>query len=394
MCGVCTICYAAHMVSLIVCLLAGLGIGGVLGALGVWWLLGQRVRDAQASHGVFSQQAELLLKLAEDKLGQHSQQVSQATSAELTSKQGLIDQRLGVLNEQIGQKLEKVTTLVTELEKDRTTKFSALETRLNHMGQATQNLQSSTQALVSALANSRARGQWGERMAEDVLRMAGLQENIQYRKQGSISGSEGQAGRPDFTFLLPDSRVLHMDVKFPLDNYLAAQNATTDADRAAAQKAFVADVKMRLKETSQRNYAAAAQAGEVALDYVLLFIPNEQVYAYVLEYAPEMLGEALKQKLILCSPTTLLAVLAVIRQSADHFRVQQQAAGIHALLGDIKNQWGKFTDEMAKMGKKLDEAQSAFHALSTTRTNMLDRKFARLDDALPQGNAEPPLKIE
>jgi DNA recombination protein RmuC len=379
------VCYAYGMVSYVLGMFLFMG-GVALGAAGAWWLGRQRLADAQAAQASLSQHAELLVKLAEDKLATHSSAVKESAQAELGAKHGLIDQRLSVLNEQMTQKMAAVTTLVTELEKDRTTKFVALESKLTQLGTTTQGLHGSTQALVNALSNSRVRGQWGERMAEDVLRLAGLQENIQYRKQGSLSGLEGGTARPDYTFLLPDARVLHMDVKFPLDNYLALLNAADDPARASAHKAFVADVKNRLKETTLRGYAKLAGPGEVALDYVLVFIPNEQVYAYMMEHAPEVLEDALRQKLILCSPTTLLAVLAVIRQSADHFRVQAQAAGIHKLLGDIKHQWGLFDAEMTKMGSKIDDAQKAFQALSGTRTNMLDRQFAKLDDlpALPE----------
>lgn len=379
-------------------------IGALAGGIAVWWVLQQRLRDGQTSYqavegqfrdafkalaaetlqATIQQNTEQFLTLANEKLGQQSQQQTQ----ELDGKKALIDQRLATITTEIGTKLEKVTTMVTELEKDRVLKFTQLTTQLGQSAEQVQKLQTTTADLKAALSNSRTRGQWGERMAEDVLRLAGLQRDINYRVQATLGATESGRGRPDYTFLLPDERVIHMDVKFPMDNYLAYLNADTDGARTAAAKQFVADTRMRLKETGSRDYrSATTMQGEQALEYVLVFIPNEQVYAFLLEQAPQVLDEALSQKLILCSPTTLLAVLAVINQSARHFKLQQQAAGIQEILLGIKDQWDKYTGMMGKMGEKLSEAQKAYDQLTGTRTNMLDRAFNKLD-ALPQDKRE------
>jgi DNA recombination protein RmuC len=265
-----------------------------------------------------------------------------------------------------------------------------LQQQIGATGEQLKSLQTTTSDLKSALTNSRTRGQWGERMAEDVLRLAGLQPEVNYRRQSSIFGTEGTRGRPDYTFLLPGNRVIHMDVKFPLDNYLAYLNAETEQNRTAAARQFVADARARLRETTVREYRnGPTQQGEQALDYLLIFIPNEQVYAFLLENAPNLLDEALGQKIILTSPTTLLAVLAVINQAAQHFRLQQQTAGIHDILSGIRQQWGNYVGVMEKMGEKLDDAQKEFHKLTTTRTNMLERQFSKLD-SLPTETSEGP----
>lgn len=319
---------------------------------------------------------EQFLQLANEKLAQNRE----ASAQELTAKQGLIDQRLATLQTEVAAKLEKVTTLVTEIDKNRHASFATLQQQIGHTGEQLKSLQTTTADLKSALTNSRTRGQWGERMAEDVLRLAGLQPEVNYRKQSSIMGTEGTRGRPDYTFLLPGNRVIHMDVKFPLDNYLAYLNAETDAAQAAATRQFLTDVKNRLRETNARDYRSGLnQGGEQALDYLLIFIPNEQVYAFLLENAPGLLDEALAQKIILTSPTTLLAVLAVVNQAAQHFRLQQQAAGIHEVLNGIRREWDKFGTEMDKIGKKLREAQAAFDDVTGTRTRMLDRQFTKLE---------------
>src|SRR3546814_14984787 len=119
-----------------------------------------------------------------------------------------------------------------------------------------------------ALASPKARGQWGERMADDVLRLAGMVAGVTYRKQTAITGGS----IPDVTFLLPGGRVLHMDVKFPVDNYLRNLEAPTDAERAHTAKALLRDVKSRVNAHSVRGSLAPAQT----TPDVRMFIPNQR----------------------------------------------------------------------------------------------------------------------
>jgi DNA recombination protein RmuC len=376
-------------------------LGLALGAGAAWFIFQRRAAALSAGMGnqlkdtfqslatqVLHANTEQFLQLAQTQLTQQQQ----AGAQELAAKQGLIDQRLATIHTEMSGKLEKVTTLVADIEKNRHASFATLTQQLGQTGEQLKTLQTTTADLKSALSNSRTRGQWGERMAEDVLRLAGLQPDIQYRRQSSFTGAEGTRNRPDYTFLLPGNRVIHMDVKFPLDNYLNVLNAETDAARAAATRQFVADARARLRETTGRDYRASLTTqGEQALEYLLVFIPNEQVYAFLLENAPTLLDEALGQKTILCSPTTLLAVLAVINQTAQHFRLAQQASGIQQILADIQREWGKFSDEMDKIGKKLREAQGAFDEATGTRTRQLDRQFAKLETLPAAAAPETPL---
>ncbi len=168
--------------------------------------------------------------------------------------------------------LAKVTEMLTTLGETSAQKFGEVESSLKAHMEIANTLSESTQALRSALANPQARGQWGERMAEDVLRLAGFVENVNYVKQTQIDGG---TGRPDYTFRMPKGQTLFMDVKFPMAAYLRYLEADTDAEREAHLKRFLTDVRARVKELSKREYAV--EGGGSALDNVLLFIPNEQL---------------------------------------------------------------------------------------------------------------------
>ncbi|HZP28021.1 MAG TPA: DNA recombination protein RmuC, partial [Acidimicrobiia bacterium] len=128
---------------------------------------------------------------------------------ELEGKKGLIDQQLAAMHTE----LARMGELVRELEADRGRKFGELAQALDAQRADMARLAETTQGLRQALSSTKARGQWGERMAEDVLRLAGFLEGVNYHKERAID-----TGIPDFTFLLPDGLSLHMDVKFPLDN--------------------------------------------------------------------------------------------------------------------------------------------------------------------------------
>jgi len=115
------------------------------------------------------------------------------------------------------------------------------------------------------------------------------------------------------------------------------------------------------------------------LDYVLIFIPNEQVYAFINESDPTLLDEALKKKVILCSPITLYAVLAIIRQAMENFNLQNTAGQILNLLESFYKQWQAFVKSLERVGKKIDEAQAEFQILNSTRRNQLEKPLRRIE---------------
>ena len=156
--------------------------------------------------------------------------------------------------------------------------------------------------------------------AEDVLAAAGFIENVNYEKQRKLA----TGGIPDYTFRLPQGHVVHMDVKFPIDNYLRWLDCA-ESDRGRLAKAFQRDVRDRVKELGGRCYVDP----ETTVDYLLLFVPNESVYGFLHEHDPDLIDNALAQKVVLCSPTSLFAVLAVIRQAVDAFLVERRSERDH-----------------------------------------------------------------
>jgi DNA recombination protein RmuC len=317
-----------------------------------------------------SRSTEEFLKLAKTRL----ESEREIGSKELDAKKGLIDQQL----KQMTSKLEDVSRVMSELEKDRVKKFGELASQLTIANQQSAALMQTTNLLREALASTKARGQWGERMAEDVLRLAGFIEDVNYFKQKSIDEARS---RPDFTFLLPRDLKLNMDVKFPLDNYIRFLETDTDTEKTRFRNDFLRDVKNRVKEVTSREYINPEQN---TVDYVLLFIPNEQIYSFIHEQDSSILDEGIKNRVIFCSPITLFAVLAVIRQAVDNFALEKTSNEILSLLGSFKNQWNEFLKKMDLLGKRIADAQKEYEALTTTRRRQLERPLNKIDDLRTQ----------
>jgi DNA recombination protein RmuC len=322
------------------------------------------------SFDALSKSTEEFLKLAKSRL----ESEREISLKELDGKKGLIDQQL----QQMTSKLENVSTVIKDLEKDRVEKFGQLTSHLNTATQQTTALMQTTSQLREALASTKVRGQWGERMAEDVLQLAGFIENVNYLKEKAI---EGAGSRPDFTFFLPGDLKLNMDVKFPLTNYIKFLETDVEPEKVKFRSDFLKDVKARIKEVTSREYINPEQN---TVDYVLLFIPNEQVYSFIHEQDSSILDEGLKNRVIFCSPITLFAVLAVIRQSVNNFALERTSNEILSLFGVFKKQWDEFLKKLDVLGKRIEDTQKEYESLATTRRRQLERPLNKIDDLREQ----------
>jgi DNA recombination protein RmuC len=375
------------------------GFGGAIVVVRAATSAGGRRDRAGEREAVVAAAVDTVVKVAGERLGAQAE----AGSRDLAARQRAFEQQVGDLrgtmaeqmalrNEAVEQhmgdvraELARVTQLVATLQRERAEQHGRFESRLNEVATVSARLADTTQSLREALANPRARGQWGERMADDVLRAAGLVEGISYRKQSATTAGTV----PDFTFLLPGGRVLHMDVKFPVDNYLRYLEAGTDHERERAALAFVRDVRARVRELSGRVYIDP----DDTLDEVLLFIPNEAVYAFVHERDRELIDVALGQKVVLCSPSTLFSVLAVIRQAVEQTQLQRTSDEILTCLGAFEQQWSKFSEALDKVGRSLDSVRRSWDDLAGTRRRQLERQLDRVTELRGRRAATPTAEV-
>ena len=287
------------------------------------------------------------------------------------------------------QQLQQYEQLVKQFESDRDQKYGRLEGKLEQVTQEAAKLQTTTSNLVAVLGNSRVRGQWGQKMAEDILRLCGLQEGLHYRKEQEIT-----AGRPDYTFLLPEEHSLFMDVKFPLDHYLRFTEAQQEDDQQRCKDAFIKSVREHLREMERRAYGATDQS----VDYTILFIPNEQVYAAVNEWMPNLIDECLKRKLILCGPWTLYAIVRIIHQAWQNYRFSTAVHEIVETINGFMQDYAKFKERFGELGELLSKLDSKYQEIAATSAQRLDKKIRRIEDyrkgqQLAEGLPEQPDRL-
>lgn len=337
----------------------GLIIGLLAGAGLAYFFANRSKADAQAmaesiSASVMARQTEQILQLAESKL---------------SGKKEVIDGTLKNMKESMKNDLDRVELLMKSIGD----KNVSIDSRLENAAKVIKELGDTTGDLKNALASNSGRGQWGERMAEDVLRLAGMIEGINYIKQTKLEAGS----KPDFTFMLPQNLKLNMDVKFPFNNYQEYVNAKTDIEREDYKKKFLKDVRMRVKEIQTRDYI---NPEDQTVDYVLLFVPNEQIFGFINEIDRDLIDEAMKAKTILCSPLSLYAILAVVRQSIDNFRMESKSREMLSLFGTFKDQWGKFKEQMEKVERQLGTVSESYRELTGAREKQLERPLQKIED--------------
>ena len=185
----------------------------------------ERGATAQATARAVVADREATVSAAVDNAVKVAQATLEAKLNEGSKELDLRSSSFATQVQSITAQLDKVQGLVGQLQKDKAHQHGQLVTQLENAATHTRELHDTTSALRDVLASPKARGQWGERMAEDVLQAAGFRDGINYRKQQAMPGG----GVPDFTFLLPRGLHLNMDVKFPVDNYVRYLEAPDDS---------------------------------------------------------------------------------------------------------------------------------------------------------------------
>lgn len=296
-------------------------------------------------------------------------QMQEKSVAELSQQKQAVESSVKTLKDE----LERYSRLVHEFEKDRDKKYGNLEAELKNASQATGKLQETTSHLTSILGNVKKRGEWGERMAEDIIQLCGLKENVNYRKQ-----KQGESGsKPDYTFLLPDNHKVNMDVKFPLNSYLHMVNAAEAAQKEMFLKQFLNDVKNRIKEVGGREYISPADG---TLDFMMLFIPNEQVFGFIQEADASLMDMALKQKVVLCSPFTLYATLSIIRQAFDNFHYERSTKEIIETVEKFAKSYDTFKGRFVELEEKIEKVSEKYNEIKNTSFKELDIKVRKIQD--------------
>jgi DNA recombination protein RmuC len=217
-----------------------------------------------------------------------------------------------------------------------------------------------TARLVNALRSSpKARGRWGEQSLRNVLEQAGLTEHVDFQTEVSVEGEEGRL-RPDVIVRLPGGRNLVIDAKCSLNAYLDACDEVDDEKRQACFRAHVASMRNHAQQLGSKAYWA--QFGDAA-DYVIMYIPGEHFLAAALEQDPTLWDWAFERRVLLATPTNLVAIAKTVASIWRQERLAEAAQEIASLGKELHSRLATMNEHMTRVGRNLATANSAYNQM-------------------------------
>jgi DNA recombination protein RmuC len=281
----------------------------------------------------------------------------------------------------IADSLKQVDEQVRELEQKRERAYGVLSTQVESMLKTQQALQTETGNLVKALREPQARGRWGEVQLRRVIEMAGMLEYCDFDEQVTVIGEERRF-RPDVVVKLPGDKRVIIDSKAPIVAYLEALEAADEPTRKARLLQHARQVKAHIDGLGSKRYW---QQFEATPEFVVLFLPGEVFFRAAMDADPELIEYGVAQKVILASPTTLIALLKAVAYGWNQNNLAEGARRISEAGKTLYERLCAMTRHLEDLGKKLDSATNSYNAAVGSmqkRVFPVARKFAELDKSL------------
>jgi DNA recombination protein RmuC len=338
-------------------------VGGLLLGLSCAWLYARRSARAlelieaharesfqQLASSALRENTDFFLKLARESFGR-----------EQAGMAGLLQQReaaFDALLAPLRSALEKTEAQASALERERRDAFAALRTQIESLTAGQHALERETQNLVTALRRPEVRGRWGELTLRRVVELAGLSPHCDFTEQSSRE-TPGGVLRPDLLVHLPEGRELVVDAKTPLEAYLAAIDAPSEELRSQALARHAGQLEARIRELAAKAYwSQFARSPE----FVVLFLPGDQFLSAALAERPELLENALRDGVIVATPSTLIALLKAVAYGWRQAAVAANAAQIRDLGQELHRRLERFVGHLGKAGRQLSAAVDSYNA--------------------------------
>ena len=351
-------------------------------------LLGQARDQLKESFQALSSEAlsknnESFLNLAKSTLEKYQE----GAKGDLDKRQEAINKTV----EPVGDALKAFNERVDKIEQRRTQTDASIGQQLQQLAQSQVQLSKTTGSLVQALRAPQVRGQWGEMQLRRTVEMAGMINYCDFEEQASVETSDGQRQRPDMIIRLPNERVVVVDSKVPLAAYLDALQSDDPDHQKERMVAHARHIRDHIKGLSAKSYWTQF---DNAPEFVVLFIPNETIFSAALEQDPELIEQGVLNKVILATPTTLIALLKAIAYGWQQEAIAREAKDIAALGKELYERVSVVTGHFTKLGKSLDQSVGCYNkAVSSMESRLLvtAKKFDALDSASPDPLPEPSL---
>jgi DNA recombination protein RmuC len=306
-------------------------------------VFGELARDSLQSN------SEVFLQLARERLARQQSDASQALKERETAIESLV--------QPIRDALAKTEAQIKAIEHDRIDSVATLKTQMEALAGGQSSLSRETRNLVTALRRPDVRGQWGEITLRRLVELSGMTSHVDFTEQQHRTTDSG-AIRPDMVVHLPEQRDVVVDVKTPLDAYLAAVEAQDDEERRSQLRRHSQIVGARVRELSSKQYWLQFERSP---DFVVLFLPGDQFLSAALQENPGLLDDSLRQNVMLATPTSLVALLKAVSHGWRQTILADNAAEIRGLGEDLYKRLAVFGEHLGKLGKSLGGSVDSFN---------------------------------
>jgi DNA recombination protein RmuC len=306
-------------------------------------VFGDLARDSLQSN------SEVFLQLARERLARQQQDAAQALKERETAIESLV--------QPIREALARTEAQIQAIERERIDAFATIKTQMEVLASGQTLLSRETRNLVTALRRPNVRGQWGEITLRRLVELSGMSAHVDFTEQPHQVTESGVV-RPDMVVHMPEQRDIIVDVKTPLEAYLAAVEAQDDETRDAELHRHGQIVGARVRELSSKQYWAQFERSP---DFVVLFLPGDQFLSAALQENPALMDDALRQNVMLATPTSLVALLKAVSYGWKQTILADNAAEIRRLGEDLYKRLAVFGEHLGRLGKSLGNSVESFN---------------------------------
>ncbi len=305
---------------------------------------------------------------------------------DLDKRQVAVEQLVAPIKEQLG----RVDQQLLALDQERRESRGRLEAQLRTLNETGEKLRTETGALVTALRKPNARGQWGQMQLRNVVELAGMVRHCDFVEQSSFGGDESTL-RPDLIVQMPGGKHVVVDAKAPLQGVLDAYEARDEEERQRHLRDHARLLRKHVKSLADKAYWDELESTP---DFVVLFLPGEHLYGAALEADPALIEDAMARRVLIATPTTLLAMLRAVSYGWQQERVAESAQAVSELGRELHARLVKLSSLLSTLGRRLNSTVAAYNdAIGSYEARVIPgaRRFAE-HGAVSEGVEIPQLE--